>query len=42
MLTGLGNPEACFFSEIKAVIIENRGYDDLRHAAKGGHDATAY
>jgi hypothetical protein len=42
MLTGLGNPEACFFSGIKAVFIENRGYNDLRHATEGGHDATAY
>jgi hypothetical protein len=25
MLTGLGNLEACFFSEIKAVFMENRG-----------------
>jgi hypothetical protein len=25
MLTGLGNPEACFFPEIKAVFVENRG-----------------
>jgi hypothetical protein len=26
MLTGLGNPEACFLSGIKAFFIENRGY----------------
>jgi hypothetical protein len=42
MLTGLGNPEACFFSGINAVFMENRGYNDLRHAAEGGHDATSY
>jgi hypothetical protein len=24
MLTDLGNPEACFFSEIKAVFVEKR------------------
>jgi hypothetical protein len=42
MLTGLGNPEACFFSRIKAVFIENRGYNDLRRAAEGGHDAATY
>jgi hypothetical protein len=42
MLTDLGNPEACFFSGIKAIFIEKRGYNDLRQAAKGGHDAAAY
>jgi hypothetical protein len=42
MLTGLGNPEACFFSGIKAVFMENRGYDDLWRAAESGHDAAAY
>jgi TPR repeat protein len=42
MLTGLGNPEACFFSEKKAVFMENKGYNDLRRAAEGGHDAAAY
>jgi hypothetical protein len=42
MLTGLRNPEACFFSGIKAVFMENRGYSDLRCAAEGGHDAAAY
>jgi hypothetical protein len=26
MLTSLGNPEACFRSEIKAFVIEHRGY----------------
>jgi hypothetical protein len=41
MLTGLENPEACFLSEIKA-FIEHRGYNDLRHAAEGGHDVAAY
>jgi hypothetical protein len=41
MLTGLENPEACFFSGIKAVFIENRGYNDLRRATEGGHDAAA-
>jgi hypothetical protein len=34
MLTGLGNSEACFFSKIKAVFMENKGYNDLwRHLA---------
>jgi hypothetical protein len=42
MLTDLGNPEACFFSGIKAVFLENRGCNDLRRAAKGGHDAASY
>jgi hypothetical protein len=42
MLSGLGNPEACFLSEIKAFFIEHRGYNDLRRAAEGGHDAVAY
>jgi hypothetical protein len=42
MLTGLGNPEACFLSGIKAFFIEHRGYNDLRRATEGGHDAAAY
>jgi hypothetical protein len=42
MLTGLGNLEACFLSGIKAFFTENRGYNDLRRAADGGHDAAAY
>jgi hypothetical protein len=42
MLTGLGNLEACFLSGIKAFFIEHRGYNDLRRAAEGGHDAVAY
>jgi hypothetical protein len=42
MLSGLGNPEACFLSGIKAFFIEYRGYNDLRRAAEGGHDAAAY
>jgi hypothetical protein len=42
MLSGFGNPEACFLSEIKAFFIEHRGYNDLRCAAEGGHDAAAY
>jgi hypothetical protein len=42
MLTGLGNPEACFFSKIKAILIEKRGCNDLRRAAESGHDAAAY
>jgi hypothetical protein len=42
MLTSLGNLEACFFSGIKAVFLENRGYNDLRHGAEGWHDAAAY
>jgi hypothetical protein len=42
MLSGLGNPKACFLSGIKAFFIEHRGYNDLRRAAKGGHDAMAY
>jgi hypothetical protein len=41
-LSGLGNPEACFLSGIKALFIEHRGYNDLRRAAEGGHDAVAY
>jgi hypothetical protein len=42
MLSGLGNLEACFLSRIKAFLIEHRGYNDLRRAADGGHDAAAY
>jgi hypothetical protein len=42
MLSGLGNPEACYLSEIKAFFIEHRGYNDLWRAAEGGHDAAAY
>jgi hypothetical protein len=42
MLSGLGNPEACFLSGIKAFFIEHRGYNDLRRAAEGGHDTTSY
>jgi hypothetical protein len=42
MLTSLGNLEACFLSRIKAFFIEHRGYNDLRRAAEGGHDAAAY
>jgi hypothetical protein len=42
MLSGLGNPEACFLSGIKAFFIEHRGYNDLRRAAEGGHEAAAY
>jgi hypothetical protein len=42
MLSGLGNPEASFLSRIKAFFIEHRGYNDLRRAAEGGHDAEAY
>jgi hypothetical protein len=42
MLSGLGNPEACYLSGIKAFFIEHRGYNDLRHAAEGGHDAATY
>jgi hypothetical protein len=42
MLTDLGNPEACFFSGIKVVFMENRESNDLRHTAEGGHDAVAY
>jgi hypothetical protein len=42
MLIGLGNLEDCFFSEIKVVFIENRGYNDLRRAVECGHDAAAY
>jgi hypothetical protein len=42
MLTDLGNLEACFLSEIKAFFIQHRGYNDLRRAAEGGHDAAAY
>jgi hypothetical protein len=42
MLSGLGNPEACFLFGIKAFFIEHRGYNDLRCAAEGGHNAVAY
>jgi hypothetical protein len=42
MLTGLGNPVACFFSGIKAVFMENRGYNDLPRAAEGGHNTPSY
>jgi hypothetical protein len=42
MLTGLGNPEACFLSGIKAFFIEHRGYNDLRRAAEGGSNVAAY
>jgi hypothetical protein len=42
MLSGLGNPEACFLSGIKTFFIEHRGYNDLRRATEGGHDAAAY
>jgi hypothetical protein len=41
-LSVLENSKACFLSEIKAFFIEHRGYDDLRRAAEGGHDAAAY
>jgi hypothetical protein len=42
MLSGLGNLEACFLSGIKALFVEHMGYNDLRRATKGGHDAAAY
>jgi TPR repeat protein len=42
MLTGLGHPEACFLSGIKAFFIKHRGYNDLRRATEGGNDAAAY
>jgi hypothetical protein len=42
MLSGLRNPGACFLSGVKAFFIEHRGYDDLRRAADGGHDAAVY
>jgi hypothetical protein len=42
MLADLGKPEACFFSGIKAVFMENRGCNDLWHAAEGGHYVAAY
>jgi hypothetical protein len=42
MLTGLGHPEACFLSGIKAFFIEHRGYNDLRRTVEGGHDAASY
>jgi hypothetical protein len=42
MLTDHGNPEACFFSGIKGIFMENRGCNDLRRATKGGYDAVAY
>jgi hypothetical protein len=42
MLSGLRNSEACFLSGIKAFFIKHRGYNDLRHATEGRHDAAAY
>jgi hypothetical protein len=42
MLSGLGNPEACFLSGIKAFFIKHMGYNDLRRAAEGGNDVAAY
>jgi hypothetical protein len=42
MMSGLGNPEACFLSGIKAFLIKHRGYNDLRCTAEGGHDAAGY
>jgi hypothetical protein len=42
MLSGLGNPEACFLSGIKAFFIEHRGYNDLCYTAEGGNDVAAY
>jgi hypothetical protein len=42
ILTGLGHPEACFLSGIKAFFIEHRGYNNLRRAAEDKHDAAAY
>jgi hypothetical protein len=42
MLSGLGNPEACFLSRTKSIFIEDKGYDDLQRTAEGGHDAAAY
>jgi hypothetical protein len=42
MLSGLGNPEACFLSGIKAFFTEHKGYNDLRRAAEGGLDVAAY
>jgi hypothetical protein len=42
MLTSLGKPETCFFSGIKVIFMENRGYNYLWRAAEGGHDAAAY
>jgi hypothetical protein len=41
ILTGLGNSEACFLSRIKAFFIKHMGYNDLRRAAEGGHNAAA-
>jgi hypothetical protein len=42
MLSGLENPEVCFLSGIKAFFIEHKGYNNLRRAAEGGHNAAAY
>jgi hypothetical protein len=42
MLSGLGNPKACFLFGIKAFFIKHRGYNDLRLAAEGGHDTATY
>jgi hypothetical protein len=33
MLTDLGNQDACFFSRIKVIFMENRGCNDHRRAA---------
>jgi hypothetical protein len=42
MLTDLGNPEACFFSGIKAVFMENKGCNDLRARHRGWARCGAY
>jgi hypothetical protein len=42
MRIDLGHPEACFLSGIEAFFIKHRGYNDLWHAAEGGHDAADY
>jgi hypothetical protein len=42
LLSGLKNLEACFLFGIKAFFIKHRGYNDLRRAAEGGHDAATY
>jgi hypothetical protein len=42
MLTDLRNPEACFFSEINVVFMENMESNDLRRIAEDGHDVMPY
>jgi hypothetical protein len=41
MMTDLRFPKAFFFSQIKAVFMENRGCNDFQRTVEGGHDAAA-